>query len=189
MKTLTSRSWNERVILATSGRSRPHLLEHPDQALQPVGGDPAAEAVGDEHEVVVVEPRGEGRIVRRAELLLVRQPLPVGAQRPAQRLPHRGLDALASDAGIDQRIGRDVVDEDLERVVEARALVGIDRGVVEGVAVLGRLADRRPGQLVEQHLAIARRVGMARHGDLARAARRGTPGSRSRTPSPPGRSP
>ena len=173
MKTLTSRSLNERVIWRP--RAVPaHLLEHPDQALQPVGGDPAAEAVGDEHEVVVVEPRGEGRVVRRAELLLVRQALPVGAQRPAQRLPDRGLDPLAADAGIDQGIGRDVVDEDLERVVEARALVGVDRGVVEGVAVLGRLADRRPGQLVEQHLAIARRVGMARHGDLAeRLAREG----------------
>ena len=120
----------------------------------------------DEHELVV-DPRGEVRAVGRTDLLLVRQTLPVRGHRPTQRLTDGGLDLLAPGAGVYQGIRRHVVDEALEDVVQAGPLVGVYRGAVEGIAFLRRLTDRRPGQLEEQHLAIARPVGVARHGQLA----------------------
>ncbi|MGH6917639.1 MAG: hypothetical protein ACREJ0_08035 [Geminicoccaceae bacterium] len=123
--------------------------------------------MSDEHELVDIEARGEGGIVRGAEPLLVRQPLPVGAERPAQGVPYGRLDPIAPGAGVDQGIGGNVVDEPFEHVVEARPAVGMDSGIVEGDRIPGRLADRRPGQLEEQHLAIAGDVGVACDAQLA----------------------
>ena len=56
------------------------------------------------------------------------------------------------------------------------------RGIVEGDRLFGRLADRRPGELVEQHLPVAGRVGVARDGQRAERLAWRRPPPRSGTP-------
>src|SRR3989442_617281 len=81
---------------------------------------------------------------------------PEGAPRPGLRPPHPAAQARRGQ-GLPPQQGRDLVA--VEAVEDAPGLLGVDEALVELARIGDGLADRVPGDLVEDHAA-ARDLGL-----------------------------
>ena len=139
------------------------------QALHGVERGPAAEAVADDHEVVertrLPTPGRSGAAIAPS----VSSGSSLQLRETTQQIDwvDRDQDRLALLPGIGQGIGRHVVDEAAHRLVDRRPAQHVVLLLVEREQVLVGLGDRRPGQLVEQQVALVALVGEPGHVDLA----------------------